>query len=266
MQGCDHGGRDSSSGEALPIVRGEAQHVAPSGHPSLLRIVDWNIKSARDSSVMAIASTLRMLDADVITLQEVDMHTQRTGGIDEPASLARALDYSYAFAATVPWEGGYYGIATLSRYRLTSVERVHLSNADASEPRAALDALVCPGATCIHAINHHADLVPHAAELSTTEVLQHIHAEHGARVALLGDLNQIPSDAGPRACLEAGLVDLGAEFGGAPTAGDLRIDYAFADAALAPCVERLAVMDAGAESDHRLLAFDLDMSCMEAPH
>jgi len=262
MQGCDHG----PSVGAFPIVRGEAEHVPPSGHPSLLRIVDWNIKSARDASVMSIASTLERLDADVITLQEVDVDTQRSAGVDEPAALARALDYNYAFAATIPWQGGYYGIATLSRYRFTSVERIHLSNLDATEPRTALDALVCPSAACIHAINHHADLVPLAAKVSTTEVLTHIHAEHAARVALLGDLNQIPTDAGPRACLEAGLVDLGAESGGAPTAGDLRIDYAFVDAAMAPCARALEVMDASAESDHRLLAFDLDMACVETLH
>jgi endonuclease/exonuclease/phosphatase family metal-dependent hydrolase len=275
MLGCEHGARgtdggasarDAAASDPLPFIRGKMRQGPASGHPGMLRIVDWNIAVARDSSLMEIGMTLQALDADVITLQEVDFHAQRTQRADEPALLADALGYNYVFAAAIPWDGGYYGIAMLSRVPFTSVERIHLSNADATEDRTAIEARLCPGRACIRAVNHHADLVPLAAQLSTNEVLEHIAAQAGTRVALLADLNQIPSDAGPQACLGAGLVDLGAQFGAAPTSGDRRIDYAFLDAALAACARQFAVMDAAGESDHRLLVLDLDEACVEAAH
>jgi endonuclease/exonuclease/phosphatase family metal-dependent hydrolase len=264
LAACNARATDSASIESM-IIRGEALHAPESSHPSVLRIADWNIKAGRDSSFTAISEKLAVLDADVITLQEVDMKTHRTGDIDQPSVLGRALGYNYAFAPTIPWDGGYYGIATFSRYPFTSIGRIHLSNGHASEPRTALEALVCVDTTCFRAVNHHADVVRLAAELSTTEVLQHVHAELGTGLALVGDFNQAPSDPGPQACLKAGLIDLGAELGPAATFGAERIDYAFADAVLVPCAQRVEV-EPGAESDHNALVVDFDISCVSARH
>jgi endonuclease/exonuclease/phosphatase family metal-dependent hydrolase len=263
-QACSAAGSDPASLESM-IIRGEAQRTPKSGHPSVLRIADWNIEAGRAAPIAVISAKLAALDADVITLQEVDLKTHRTGDIDQPSVLGRALGYNYACAPTIPWDGGYYGIAMLSRYPFSSIERIRLNNPQASEPRTALDALVCAATTCLHAVDHHADDVRLAAELSTSDLLQQVHAELGTGLALVGDFNQVPSDPGPQACLKAGLIDLGAEFGGTATFGAERIDYAFADAVLAPCVQRVEV-EPGAESDHNLLVIDFDMSCLSARH
>ena len=59
---------------------------------STLRIAAYNIRHGRgmdgEVDLARIADVLRALDADVITLQEVDNRTERTGRVDQTAVLA----------------------------------------------------------------------------------------------------------------------------------------------------------------------------------
>jgi endonuclease/exonuclease/phosphatase family metal-dependent hydrolase len=248
---------------AAEIIRGSAAAPAQSHHPDVLRIVDWNIKAARDSSLDAISARVGSFEPDLVVLQEVDMNTRRSGMTDQPAVLSDALGLDYAFAPTIPWQGGKYGIAMLSRVPFMALERIPLSNADAEEPRTALEASLCVDNACVHVIDHHADVPLPAAKQSTQEVLDHLADQLGHGVALFGDLNQVPSDLGPRACVAAGFVDLGELHGAAPTQDGQRIDYAFVDATVAPCVQNLTVYDTS-ESDHEPLVVDFDLACVRA--
>jgi endonuclease/exonuclease/phosphatase family metal-dependent hydrolase len=261
LENCDANAHPKT--DALPIIRGEQDSPPSSPHPSLLRIVDWNIAAGRLSTIDTIAARLATFDADVITLQELDVDTQRSGEIDEPALLGKALAYDYVFAPIMPWDGGSYGIATLSRYALESVRRIPLSNRYAGEPRSAIDASLCDEGACVRTINHHADVELPAAEQSTKEIVASLTSALGTGVALLGDLNQVADDAGPQACLAAGLVDVGAALDASATQGDRRIDYAFMDNALAPCVRHMSV-ETTAESDHNALLIDLERECVAA--
>lgn len=84
-----------------------------------LRVAAYNIKHGRgmDEQVdlLRIAEVLRALDADVITLQEVDKNTERTGGVDQVAVLAELLGYQGFHGAHRPYQGGEYGNAVLTR-------------------------------------------------------------------------------------------------------------------------------------------------------
>jgi hypothetical protein len=112
-------------------------------------------------------------------------------------------------------------------------------------------------------INHHADVQLAASQLSTQEIVQHIQADLGSRVSLFADLNQVPTDIGPIACVAAGLSDLGDVFGDAITEGGRRIDYAFVDSALRACVNQMTV-NPEIDSDHNSLVVDLDVACLKA--
>jgi endonuclease/exonuclease/phosphatase family metal-dependent hydrolase len=171
------------------------------------------------------------------------------------------LQLDYAFAPTIPWSGGQYGILTLSRYPLHAVRRVPLSNALAREPRTALEVELCFERACLRIVNHHADLVLAASAQSTRELLQDLAPRVGSGVGLVGDLNQVASDEGPRACSAASLQDIGQRFGAALTEGDRRIDYVFLDDALARCVQNMTVQPEH-DSDHNSLAVDLDLGCL----
>jgi endonuclease/exonuclease/phosphatase family metal-dependent hydrolase len=247
--------------DPLSIMRGETGSSAASTHPRVLRMVVWNIKSGRDSSIEAIAARLATLDADVFVLQEVDSKTRRSGGVDQPSALRRTLGLNYVFAPTIHWDGGIYGIATLSRYAFGSVERIAISNENVDEPRTALDtSLQLPDAT-LRVVNHHADVLLPAAVRGTSDILQHIQASLGSGLALVGDFNQVPSDEGPQACVAAGLVDVGHGYGDAATDGARRIDYVFLDKVLASCVRDMRV-EPLTESDHNALVVDFDLACM----
>ncbi len=95
---------------------------------STVRVVTYNIKHGRglDDKVdlPRIAGVLRRLDADVITLQEVDNRTTRTGGVDQVRVLAELLGYRGFHGAHRPYQGGEYGNAVLTRLPVRGV-RTH---------------------------------------------------------------------------------------------------------------------------------------------
>ena len=95
----------------LPPEEGCAQAV--------VRVAAYNIKHGRGMDdrvdLSRIADVLRSLEADVITLQEVDDRTERTGGVDQVQVLAELLGYEGAHGPHRPYQGGFYGNAVLTR-------------------------------------------------------------------------------------------------------------------------------------------------------
>lgn len=98
---------------------------APNQEPTL-RVVAYNIRHGEgmDNQVdlERIAAVLERLDPDVITLQEVDERTERTGGVDQPARLGELLGMQAFHGAHRPYQGGEYGNAILTRLPVRSVQ------------------------------------------------------------------------------------------------------------------------------------------------
>ena len=92
-----------------------------------------------------VAEEIAAWKADVVLLQEVDRHRDRTDLDDQPVALAAALDMFASYGANVVrpavTEGGKeqeYGNLTLSRYPVLESENVRLPNRPGLErPRAA---------------------------------------------------------------------------------------------------------------------------------
>lgn len=223
-----------------------------------LRLATWNMKAARDAPVERVAQEVAAMDVDLIALQEVDVSALRTGELDQPRLLAESLGYAYTFAAALYWDGGVYGQAVLSRLPFVSVERHRLDDVASSEPRIALDVTVCRAGVPVRVIGVHADVDAGAAGRQVILAAELALGDASGRVALVGDFNQAPSDPGPVAAAERGLVDL---FAGdeRPTAFGRRIDYVFAGAVLARDFTRAELWQTSV-SDHHALLVDFTLA------
>jgi len=232
---------------------GQARRAA---RPARSRVATWNIRAARSASLDAIARELQAMHADVIALQEVDVGTRRSGFVDEPAVLATALGFHYAFAASIRWDVGDYGLAVLSRWPLTSIRRHRLDSATAAEPRIVLEATVCASGRPLILFNHHADGRASSREAGFAALRRIVDTYLGRRILVLGDFNARPDAAGVRGLIDAGLVDLGAARN-VNSAKNGRIDYLLADRQLAGVTLPARVWPTD-KSDHNAVLADFE--------
>lgn len=103
-----------------------------------INVATYNICHGRyaDLDWSRIASAIREADADMVGLQEIDMGTNRIGGLDTVAALTAATGLTHAlFVPAMDFDGGQYGTAILSRYPISAAERHPLPSAS-YEPRA----------------------------------------------------------------------------------------------------------------------------------
>jgi len=83
-----------------------------------------------------IAALIREVDPDLVALQEVDSAAGRTGRVDQATELGRLTGLNSVFGAFMPYDGGAYGMAVLSRWQI--VESANLRLPDGEEPRTSL--------------------------------------------------------------------------------------------------------------------------------
>lgn len=72
------------------------------------------------------ANVVRRLYMDFVALQEVDSMTNRSGGTDVAAEIAKRAGMYHTYAKAIDYDGGAYGVALLSREEPLSVKRVAL--------------------------------------------------------------------------------------------------------------------------------------------
>lgn len=213
-----------------------------------LRVATYNIKAARDSSLEEIADVIADLDADVVSLQEVDRLMERSGYIDQARELAERLDMGYAFAAARVHGDGEYGVALLSRLPIAFAERVPLPSLGSFEPRVAVGADVCVGAETVRVFSTHIDLNPVAARAQHRALSEIAAPFLGEGVIVTGDLNATARNEGLHALVGTPLTDMGAP-DDEPTCDGRRIDFVLADATLADADVSTTVIATDA-SDH----------------
>jgi len=239
-----------------PLTACDRRDVAARRAGTDLRIATWNIQAALAAPVDAIAAELRAMHADVVALQEVDVMTRRGGFVDAPAELARALGFHFAFAASIKWDEGDYGLAVLSRWPLTDVRRHRLSIIGRAEPRIVLDATVCVHGRPLRLFNHHADRRVASRGAGFKEFTNIVRPHVGLGILVLGDFNEYPDGPGVLGLMSAGLVDVGAH-GNAHTTDNGRIDYVLTDRLLARRASTAGVWPTD-KSDHDAVLVRLD--------
>jgi endonuclease/exonuclease/phosphatase family metal-dependent hydrolase len=82
-----------------------------------------------DIDIDTIASVLRKQNPDLVALQEIDDHTNRSGAFNEAEEIAKRLNMHYYFGKAIDFDGGGYGVAILSKYPLSEVNTFSLPSA-----------------------------------------------------------------------------------------------------------------------------------------
>lgn len=130
-------------GEALPPAPGDLVHLdfrpkpgadTLSGHECSLKLVQWNME--RGYKLDDVIDQLRQTDADVISLQEIDISCERSGWQDTGRQIAKVLQMQYVFLCEFEEShsplrdaksqgGGVHGNAILSRYTISDARTVN---------------------------------------------------------------------------------------------------------------------------------------------
>ncbi|MER7804109.1 endonuclease/exonuclease/phosphatase family protein [Streptomyces parvulus] len=274
----------SVAGALLTLAVAAPPAAAGQGHAVPLRIATYNIHAGTGSDGVfdldRQAAALRALDADVIGLQEVDVHWgERSQGLDVAGELARRLGMRVSFAPIYsldPVTAGSprreYGVAVLSRFPVRSEanhEITRLSTQDENPVPApapgfgevTLKVRGVPVQVFVTHLDYRADAAVRVAQVADTRriMARERAARPGARQVLLGDFNAEPSapELGP---LWRELRDAGAGTGGTyPAAAPVkRIDYVAVGRGVR--VREAAVPEEAAASDHRPVVADVSLA------
>ena len=208
--------------------------LAVAGDTDTIRLVSYNIHHCEgmDGKVNCerTASAILREKPDFVGIQEIDRDVPRSGRADQPTELARLTGMYATFAKAIPYRGGEYGVAVLSREQPLSVRRTPLPG---PEPRVLL---LCEFTNCWFGSTH-LDARKRPGDTEPCHVLSaRIIREEVAKCAatkpvfLTGDWNTVPdSPAHAEMCTFMKVVSDEKK----PTNGNLRrvIDYITVDAA-----------------------------------
>lgn len=189
-----------------PLLGGSTPAAAQPADAAIT-LVTYNIHAGKDAdggpNLERVAAVLDTLAADVVLLQEVDRRTERSGGEDHLAELESLTGLHGAFAKSLDYQGGEYGIAALSRWPIEEVRVLPLpteppltrSNGS-QQPLVALYIVVAGPAGRVHVVNTH--LVAEGAGTNRKQqlvaLLAHVQrlVPEGAPLAVGGDFNARP--------------------------------------------------------------------------
>lgn len=222
-----------------------------------LRVAAYNIKHGEgmdgEVELSRAAEVLRALDADVITLQEMDRGVARTDGVDQAAVLGEMLGMEAFFGDFMPYQGGHYGMAVLSR--LPVLEWMNHRLPDGDEPRTALEVVVdVPGVGPVSVVGIHFYRTE-AERLAQAQALDTALAEVDHPALLVGDFNSQRGD-GVMDYLGTGwrvLAKDGQAFTFPSDTPEREIDFVLMRPADAFDVVEHRVVDERVASDHRPL-------------
>jgi endonuclease/exonuclease/phosphatase family metal-dependent hydrolase len=141
-----------------------------------------------------IAKLITDAKADIVGLQEVDRGCERTQKRDLPAELAKLTGLHVVFEKNIPYQGGEYGNAILTRFPVKSSKNTHYKMLRPGEQRGVLQLVLDVHGRDVIFMNTHIDYRPDDAErvMNADELKQIVAAAGGKPVILVGDFNSIP--------------------------------------------------------------------------
>lgn len=164
----------------------------------IIKMLNYNIRHGQSMdgkiNLARIVEVLASMDADLISLQEVDVQRPRSFGIDQAAEIARQLDMDFVFGAAINYKIGAYGNAILSRYPvLQSVN--HQLPAPRPE-RSMLELKIEVRGKILRLFNTHMELDRKLRLRQIQEYIIPLILSANTATLFCGDLNEGPAEAG----------------------------------------------------------------------
>lgn len=167
-----------------------------------LKIISYNIHHGNPPAEIdkidlnEIVRILKEQKPDLIALQEIDINTERSGSIDEAKYIADHLKMNYFFGKAIDFQGGSYGVAILSKFKMSDEKVHHLPTKQSTggEPRTLTMAVITlPSGRWFYFGSTHLD-----AQTSDTNRLLQIReikrliSDRKEPFIIAGDFNDIP--------------------------------------------------------------------------
>jgi endonuclease/exonuclease/phosphatase family metal-dependent hydrolase len=239
------------------------------GRARTLRVMSYNVHVGtgmdKKLDLGRIAEVIRRERPDLVGLQEIDRGVERTGRVDQVAELSRLTGMRYAFAPNLSYQGGWYGVAILSRLPILSTEHARFLHRREAERRGYLRADVSVAGHAVSFVTTHLDYQHDDNRLYETEQLLKALSNVAAPLVVAGDFNDEPAGRSYKLMLSR-FADAWAAGGGA--AGDgltypadvprKRIDYIF-HAPMDRTRTRRAWVVESLASDHRALVAEIEL-------
>jgi len=134
-------------GLLLVFLFNSAVPAQNAGHKEIhIRVLTFNIlhgaTTKGDFDLDKIASVINEVKPDLVALQEVDYKTRRAKKYDLATELGWRTSMAPLFGPAMPYDGGWYGEAVLSKMPVIGSRNVPLPHSPGNEPRAALEITV----------------------------------------------------------------------------------------------------------------------------
>lgn len=98
-----------------------------------LRVMTYNVRHCNPPSkkgvieVESIARVINEANPDLVALQEIDRFTKRSGlELDQAKELGKLTGMHSYFVKAIDWDGGEYGIAILSKFKILDSVNIQL--------------------------------------------------------------------------------------------------------------------------------------------
>ena len=159
-----------------------------------LTVVTYNIRYGKglDGKVNLnpTIETLKNLDADIISLQEVERYSVRSLFSDQVTEIAKALQMNAFYYPSLSYPGLYYGNVILTKYPIAKTNAIIFENV--GENRSAIVAKIkLPNDEQLYVVNTHLGLNKHERTQAIEKLYELIKVKEKP-VLITGDLNSTP--------------------------------------------------------------------------
>lgn len=208
-----------------------------------------------------LAEVIRAARPDVVALQEVDDRARRTGDVSQWQTYAALTGWTARFGEAMPFQGGFYGQALLSRWPLEEFAVHRLPGPADQEPRIAVSARIRrPSGSSFRFVGLHLDASREdGSRWDQAHRLNELFAHGTEPTVMAGDFNATPDSRVMRVLFDH-WTDAAAAHPEPTIPAESprsRIDYVLLRPASVWRVQSVTVLPESVASDHRPLLVEL---------